>query len=809
MRNSVKVISLLFFLTCLFFWKIVVNPGHMLYPVQDVMEQFSVWKFLIHQTFQKYGQLPLWNPSYYSGHPFVSNVLSSMFYPINIMYLFFNPDIVFNYVFLLDIFLVGIFTFFFTKQIGLDNKSSFFSSLTFMFGAYFVDHIFAGHLANIDAIIWTPLTFLFTELLIKKRKVIFVLLLSVVLSLQVLAGHIQHAFYSNIALGIYFLVRNLQIFLKERKIKENIKIFSLFLISVVIFILLSSIQLLPSFEFFFSSTRSGGLTFESASLFSLPPYQLVGFVAPEIFGTPLDQSYWGGRNFFELTAYIGVISTILAFMALLFRKNKYVKAFLIVILFSLFYAFGKFTPFYKFFYNYIPGFSVFRIPSTTLFIYVFSMSVLSGFGFSFLFSKIPEIKKERILKFNKLLIFLLTLLLVIAFFLYTQRERILDLGEELLLRKYQNYSDTNELKSVSMYLEKIPLAYSHILNSILILIIFFFGSILLINLRVKNRLPKKFLVFLAILLLLIDLWIFWQKYLLIVNPVEIYEDPVIEEIDVSDLISVIEEDDERFRVYDSSNWILPQHLTIRRGIELVNGYDLSITDRYENFIHEMLRHKDDIKEENLSKGLMLLNSRYVITTEKIDNPDFRLVYFTNRTIKMMPRAFIATSKYETNQTYIYRNKRFLPRAYLVHDFEIIEEDGKILTELKSDGFNPLEKIILEEDPGKVLDNEGKFQEANITFYSPNKIVVEIGVDDSGFLVLSENWYPGWKAYDNGKETDILRANYILRTVFLEPGDHRVEFIYKPLSLRIGTWVTLGTVLFLIVSIIYIAIRDEN
>ncbi len=726
-----------------------------------------------------------------------------MFYPVNFVYLFFNPDLAFNFVFLLDIFLVGVFTFFFSKQLGMKNESAFFSALTFMFSAYFADHIFAGHLANIDAIIWIPVTFLFTEILIKKRRPIYIFPLSIVLSLQFLAGHIQHSFYSNIALGIFFLVRNIQIFLKEKKLKINIKLVSLFALSILIFLLLSSIQLFPSFEFFFSSTRSGGLPFESASLFSLSPYQLVGFVVPEFFGTPLDQSYWGGRNFFELTAYIGIISILLAIIGFLFVKNDYMLVFTIIIIFSLLYAFGKYTPFYRFFFNYIPGFNVFRIPATTLFIYVFSMSILSGFGFSFLFSKLSRKKKKKLLNLVKFLTIILILLIIILIILYFQKQRILDLGKKILLRKYEVHSNGNVLKSVDRYLEKIPLVYKHIIESLLLLTTLLFTSILLLYLRIYRKIPNKTLKILIIILLLIDLWFFWQKYLLIVRPEEIYEKPKIEEIDVLDIISIVKEKDDMFRVYDSSEWTIPQHITIRNGIELVNGYDLSILDRYETFIVEMLGYKGPIDKEYLSRGMSLLNTKYVVTHEKLNNTDdFKLVYYTNRTIKMMPRAFIATSKYETNQTYVYLNEKFLPRAYVVPNARIIKNGEMVLEELKSEEFNPLEEVIIEEDLKTPLSNDGKFQRANLTFYSPNKIVVEVDSKYPGYLILSENWYPGWKAYDNGKEVEIFRANYILRSIYLEKGKHEIKLIYKPTSLKIGSWISFTTLLFLIIVIIY-------
>ena len=79
-------------------------------------------------------------------------------------------------------------------------------------------------------------------------------------------------------------------------------------------------------------------------------------------------------------------------------------------------------------------------------------------------------------------------------------------------------------------------------------------------------------------------------------------------------------------------------------------------------------------------------------------------------------------------------------------------------------------------------------------YTPNEIVVHANLSNPGVLVLSEMWYPGWKAYDNGRETDVLRADYTLRGVYLDEGIHEVRFIYHPASLKFGALVSVVTLL---------------
>jgi len=74
--------------------------------------------------------------------------------------------------------------------------------------------------------------------------------------------------------------------------------------------------------------------------------------------------------------------------------------------------------------------------------------------------------------------------------------------------------------------------------------------------------------------------------------------------------------------------------------------------------------------------------------------------------------------------------------------------------------------------------------------------VAITVDSatSGFLVLSDLFYPGWKAFVGEREVPIYRANYLFRAVWLPQGRHSVRFEYHPASFRYGLIVSAGTAL---------------
>ncbi|MDL1966735.1 MAG: YfhO family protein, partial [Candidatus Desulfofervidus auxilii] len=97
-----------------------------------------------------------------------------------------------------------------------------------------------------------------------------------------------------------------------------------------------------------------------------------------------------------------------------------------------------------------------------------------------------------------------------------------------------------------------------------------------------------------------------------------------------------------------------------------------------------------------------------------------------------------------------------------------------------------------------IDNDAddmvKSPEVKIIKWSPHKITIETDSKRDGFLVLSEIFYPGWKVYIDGKKGEILRANGIFRAVYVERGQHLVQFTFLPFSFELGLYISMLTLL---------------
>ena len=130
------------------------------------------------------------------------------------------------------------------------------------------------------------------------------------------------------------------------------------------------------------------------------------------------------------------------------------------------------------------------------------------------------------------------------------------------------------------------------------------------------------------------------------------------------------------------------------------------------------------------------------------------------------------------------NPSFLPRARLVSGAVIAPGDEEGLAALMSDDFPRDRSIVLPSGEARP-PAPGPAGEARISVDEPDRVRVEIEPRTDGWLVLSDSDYPGWRAWVDGEEREILRANVAFRAVAVHPGNRHVVFRYEPLSFRVG------------------------
>jgi hypothetical protein len=151
----------------------------------------------------------------------------------------------------------------------------------------------------------------------------------------------------------------------------------------------------------------------------------------------------------------------------------------------------------------------------------------------------------------------------------------------------------------------------------------------------------------------------------------------------------------------------------------------------------------------------------------------------------------------TDEADIYENTRSLPRAWLATDALALGEE-QTLDVIKSgrlpDGskWEPRRTALAEPETGVKLAGGASAGRAEVTRYEPNRVDVRTQAAAPSILVLSENHYPGWRAYLDGESVGVLRVDYDLRGVVVPAGAHEVRFVYRPKSALVGLLVSLLT-----------------
>jgi Bacterial membrane protein YfhO len=146
--------------------------------------------------------------------------------------------------------------------------------------------------------------------------------------------------------------------------------------------------------------------------------------------------------------------------------------------------------------------------------------------------------------------------------------------------------------------------------------------------------------------------------------------------------------------------------------------------------------------------------------------------------------------YEGPDARVYRNPDGLPRAFLV-DRQQMAGSADAARDAIADPRLEVRRVAVVEDPVDGLRaGDGSPGEARIATYEDERVVVETDADRRALLVLTDTWFPGWKATVDGDEVPIERVDYLIRGVPVPAGAHTVEFRYEPASWRVGWIVSL-------------------
>jgi hypothetical protein len=644
-----KELIFLFIITILFFSRIFLHPDQIIVPSgkdvgSDIILLGSFWRSFFASSILQGSGLPFWNPYVFSGTPFIGDPLSAMFYPAAWVFLLFNSDLLFGYLFVIDILLIGFFTYFFAREINLNKFGSLISAVTFMFCGAIIPRIFAGHLGILDAIVWFILALLFYERSSKSGKVLPCICAGISFGMMVLAGNIQFVLYGIVVAVMYVILR---VLLSDDLPVFRNRVFHLIIILFISFAvcgLVSAVQLLPTWEYSQLSNRAGGVSYDFSTELSLPPSNMITLVVPDYFGSVEGNLPFPRYYYWEFSLYLGILPLVLAMAGLLFHTNRYRFIFGGLALFALVFSLGTYAPLYDVFFHFVPGFSMFRKPSSMLFVFTFMTAILAGFGGEVITTSLTGKEKKRYLLFRNSL-------LVLAFF-----------SVALLILMIAGW--------------KMPRSSDGIIDCYLIFLAFFCSSVMIIYLKDTIGIEKGWLQRVLITLLVLDLFCFGMHFIDTRPSEQIFKNPAY-------LPVLRNETDLYFRIYDPSG-TLNQNLAYRNNLYLVNGYDPTYLKSYQKFF---VRSFDKNNTPDIQ-------SDWWVDSDSISDPDILRLLNVRYIVTEKPEDISGTECVYHDRVFVYRLNSTYPRAYIIAAKEFGNTSPVVLNPAKITGYSP-NKITVE------------------------------------------------------------------------------------------------------------------
>jgi hypothetical protein len=166
---------------------------------------------------------------------------------------------------------------------------------------------------------------------------------------------------------------------------------------------------------------------------------------------------------------------------------------------------------------------------------------------------------------------------------------------------------------------------------------------------------------------------------------------------------------------------------------------------------------------------------------------------------------------------IYQALDVLPRVYVVHQARVATDDGLAITAMRDPTFNPGQTVILHSEPQMddpllpTHTSVGSATESAVTVlsYEPHEIVLRARLEKPGYVVLSDSWYPGWRASLDGQAAHIYRANLAFRAVRVPQGTHLLSMTYRPPSYLWGLRVSLGSLICAVALALFLVWRQHR
>lgn len=721
------------------------------------------------------GELPLWNPWVAGGEPFFASLQPGLLYPGSVVLYGLPLPAAFDWLVALHYPLVGVGLALLLRRWGHGWAGAVLGGCVFMLGGFFVS--LGNFVNNLQTVAWLPWLFLTWDRVLDDGRVRDLLTFAVLCGVAFLGGEPQM-----LALGLLLVFAHGLVGVERRPLGRG-KQTAVFLVAGVLAVALVSVQLLPFAEYMGHSVRRLPIDLEYASSRSLEPSGALHLLLPPALRT-------GAHGFstrfmassqvpWILSVYGGSVALVLGFIGLLRgRAFRWTLFWLIATTVSVLLALGSHSPVYRALFEWVPAFRPFRYPEKFLLIGALALAVFAAHG------------TDRWLDPSRS---------------GTPRMRMLDAGGVWLpvigavaLYAWVGFAMTSGggpfvaacNGGLQALLCEDPAVAAELYSAIAWRLTALVSCLAVLTaLYRRGRLRSKLAATLVVALAVVDLTLAHRD----VNP-SVESDVYVTAPWTADALDglMTPRGDVRYRGS-------PHHAAMGSIVTVQGAWELS--NMYLDY-QTMGPNVGQIFGFPMQDGLQGVELISVALTNEAamrawsDEP--------MRFLQAMNVGFYADATASGDSIAglelvaaspdlpirLFEVPEPVSRLYLVNEYEVREDQAAALRRVLESDFPLGDRVVLERDLPVEFDPEASGRIISRT-EKLNRLSAKITVSGTMLAVLSDRWYPGWRAWVNGVEVPVLRANGVFRAVPVPGGVSDLEFRFAPASFVLGAVISLA------------------
>ncbi|HSB08656.1 MAG TPA: YfhO family protein [Blastocatellia bacterium] len=811
------------------------HAGQSDYPYnrRDLTDTYVTRDYFVAAAYRD-GEFPLWNPYTMAGHPIYADGVTRTLSPFLVFYKFFDVPLGYTLARIGELMLAGVFIYLFLIGIGASGNGALMGSLVFAFSSHSMLHLTG--LGWWGGLMWLPLVFLFADRAINRRSYVQAVLAGVCLAAQFFCGYLPNQIYYVGAIVLYYLFfasRNRE---QGRRIASSLTMMAATLATGLV---LAATQWVPALELLSHSNRK--IVGAELGYVYLPPWYGATLIFPNLFGAAYD-----AKTLTLFTAlgvshdhilYLGIAALLPAGFAVLWLRSARVKRaseaktrgnpggadgrvarpgrdklmfFAFLAMFSL--AIMMAAPLYVPVTRFIPVLQVIRVAVRAGVLFLFAAAVLVAFGTDLLLESSADLVRRfaRLAKRFSIAAAAFVAAAVIGAYLI----------------KLSGLAVGPEERGRLAFIRKAALALSEQFTPPDLSILFSLGLVVLFAVLLwafaERRLPGRSTIMCLIGLLIVDL--FW-------NSTQFNHtfdrSQVFPKTEITDLLQslpagrvlVVPSDLETNRRVSSESKekiIAPPNTLLTYQVSTVSGKNQQFPRWYREYA-SLVEPQNNLShvvfDQYRSRYLDLLNAKYVMTYD-----DARLL----GEYRLLIRA---------EGVSLYENMNAMPRAFFVSQTVEVQSHTAAIKALGDSGFNPRSTAIIEVSGAPeserqefakgsadrsqmmTLMREKELPQspaiATITEDKRNRVVIQTDSGADGLLVLSDNYYPGWRASVDDAPAQVFRANCTMRAVNVPAGRHVVSFAFVPATFFTSVYISLAAAALTLAFLIYAALKRRR